>query len=44
MFLASRLCSSKTDIAETLKEALLAGREEGRLTCGVYESGELLET
>eukprot|EP00918_Siedleckia_nematoides_P083680 GHVU01183436.1.p1 GENE.GHVU01183436.1~~GHVU01183436.1.p1 ORF type:complete len:149 (-),score=19.93 GHVU01183436.1:1511-1957(-) len=31
------------ETAEALQDVLMAAKNEGRLTCGVYESGQLLE-
>lgn len=35
--------SSGTGLSEDLKEMLVEAQEQDRLTCGVYESGKLLE-
>lgn len=35
--------SSGTGLSEDLKEMLVEAQEQDRLTCGIYESGKLLE-
>ena len=35
--------SNKMETAEALPDVLMAAKNEGRLVCGVYESGQLLE-